>query len=150
VELLEREAALAQLHGLFDEVVGGQGRLAVVAGEAGIGKTVLVQQFCRSVQARADVLVGACDSLSTPTPLGPLLDIAPVLGGQLEALLRAAAPVQRVFGALLAELGSGARPRVLVVEDMHWADDATLDLLRFLARRLSATRTLLIATYRDD
>jgi DNA-binding CsgD family transcriptional regulator/tetratricopeptide (TPR) repeat protein len=150
VELLERETAFEQLYGLFEQVVDGHGRLAVVAGEAGIGKTALVQQFCRSVRDRADVLVGACDSLSTPTPLSPLLDIAPLLGGKLEELLSESAPVQRVFGALLAQLGSGPRPRVLVVEDVHWADDATLDLLRFLARRLSATRTLLIATYRDD
>jgi DNA-binding CsgD family transcriptional regulator/tetratricopeptide (TPR) repeat protein len=150
VELLEREPALAQLHAWLDDAVARQGRVALVAGEAGIGKSALVQQFCRSLAERADVLAGACDPLSTPTPLGPLLDIAPALGGEFEQLLREAAPIQHVFAALLAQLHSGPRPRVVVIEDMHWADDATLDMLRFLARRLSSTRTLLIVTYRED
>jgi ATP/maltotriose-dependent transcriptional regulator MalT len=150
VELLERDAALEQLHALLNEAIAGEGRVVLVAGEAGIGKTVLVQQFCRSVRDRADVFIGACDPLSTPTPLGPLLDIAPSLGGEVEELLRQTAPPRRVFSALMARLASDMRPRVLVIEDMHWADDATLDLLRFLARRLHSTRTLLIATHRDD
>jgi predicted ATPase len=121
----------------------------MVAGESGVGKTTLVQKFCRSVR-EATVLVGACDPLSTPTPLGPLLDIADALGGELQQMLAELAPRQRVFSAFLAALGGGSRPWVVVFEDVHWADDATLDLLRSLARRMADRRVLLIATYRED
>jgi DNA-binding CsgD family transcriptional regulator/tetratricopeptide (TPR) repeat protein len=150
VELLERAAALEQLHALLDDAVSGRGRLVLIAGEAGIGKTQLVQHFGRAARERAEVLFGACDPLSTPTPLGPLLDVAPALGGELGQLLHAGAPVQRVFGTLREQLSSAARPRVLVFEDVHWADQSTLDMLRFLARRVGDTHSLLLATYRDD
>jgi DNA-binding CsgD family transcriptional regulator/tetratricopeptide (TPR) repeat protein len=150
VGLLERDAALEQLHKLLEDAVNGRGRLVLIAGEAGIGKTRLVQHFGRAARERVEVLVGACDPLSTPTPLGPLLDIAPALGGELVQLLHDGAPVQRVFGALREQLSSAARPRVLVIEDVHWADQSTLDMLRFLARRVGDTHALLLATYRDD
>jgi DNA-binding CsgD family transcriptional regulator len=150
VELLERDLTLQQLQTLCDAADSGQGCLALIGGEAGVGKSAVVQQFCESVRGRADVYVGACDPLSTPTPLGPLLEIAPALDAHLEELLQEAAPARRVFGALLARLSSGPRARVLVFEDVHWADAATLDLLRFLARRVHTMRTLLVATYRDD
>ncbi len=148
MELLERGPILDQLHSLLNDAERGRGRLVAIAGEAGIGKSVLIRHFCESVSNRADVFIGSCDPLSTPTPFGPVLDIAPELGGDFEDLLREPSPVRRLGNALLAR--RGVRPRVLVFEDMHWADDATLDLLRFLSRRLIATRDLLIATYRDD
>ena len=97
----------------MDEAIAGEGKLALVAGEAGIGKTVLVQEFCQSVRDRAEVLKGACDSLSTPTPLGPLLDFVPLLSAELDQLLRETAPQRRVFSALLAHLTGDARPRVI-------------------------------------
>src|SRR5262249_10085867 len=95
-------------------------------------------------------LEGACDALSTPRPLGPLADIATTIGGELERQLSGGGSRSGVFDALMAELAREPGPTLMAFEDVHWADEATLDLLRFLGRRLSATRTLLIATYRED
>jgi predicted ATPase len=135
VDLLERGAELGHLEELLRDVVDGRGRVAMLAGEAGIGKTALVQHFCTSVAPRATILIGTCDPLSTPAPLGPLQDIAASLGGELQRVLGEKAARQQVFSALLSELAHGTRPWILVFEDVHWADEVTLDLLRFLARR---------------
>ena len=150
MQLLERDTAFEQLQDALNSVLGGDGQLVLVAGEAGLGKTALVQQFCRSVRDQAEVMVGACDPLSTPAPLGPLLDVAPHLGAEFQEQLRQPGPTRHLFGALVSKLSTGDGTRVLVFEDVHWADDATLDLLRFFPRRASATRALMLATYRDD
>ncbi|MEJ3746859.1 hypothetical protein WEI85_26680 [Actinomycetes bacterium KLBMP 9797] len=94
-------------------------------------------------------LVGACDPLLTPRALGPLYDIGRQAGGRLAALLAAGSPREELFAALLDELDQEPA-RVVVVEDAHWADEATLDLLVFLGRRIERTRALLLVTYRDD
>jgi predicted ATPase len=138
MELLERGSTLEQLNGLLSDADRGQGRLVVIGGEAGIGKTALIRHFCESVSDRADVFVGTCDPLSTPTPLGPLFEIASALGRGLDDLLRERASIG-VLGATLLTW-RGLRARVLVFEDIHCADEATLDLLRFLARRLTLLR----------
>ena len=122
----------------------------LVAGEAGIGKSALVRQFTYRQSADAWFLVGACDPLLTPRALGPLYDIARQTGGRLAELLAAGGPREAVFAAFLDELDQGGRPRVVVVEDAHWADEATLDLLVFLGRRMERTQALLLVTYRDD
>jgi AAA ATPase domain len=114
-----------------------------------VGRASLVTEFCARRQA-ARVLWGACDVLATPRPLGPLADIAPAVGGWLPELLAEEAPQEVVFSTLLGRLLDVRVPTVLVVEDVHWADEATLDLLRFLARRLGAAPVLLLVTYRDD
>src|SRR5438132_6195451 len=92
---------------------------------------------------------GLCDPLTTPRPLGPLIDIAPQLGDGISALL-AGTHREGVFEATLAALASLPRAAVVVFEDLQWADESTLDLLRFLGRRISGMRVLLLATYRDD
>jgi DNA-binding CsgD family transcriptional regulator/tetratricopeptide (TPR) repeat protein len=148
VKLLERSGPLEELGRLATEVASGRGSLVLVAGEAGVGKTTLVREFTRTLPACVRLLWGACDRLSLPRPLGPLVDMAPVLGDRFARLLELEGPPAGLFAALRQALG--AAPHVLVFEDMHWADDATLDLLRHLGRRLDATRTLLVATYRDD
>jgi DNA-binding CsgD family transcriptional regulator/tetratricopeptide (TPR) repeat protein len=150
MELLERGSFLADLGRLFDEATAGHGRLAFVGGEAGAGKTVLVERFVQNVGNRADVLFGACDALSTPRPLGPLLDMARGLGPEFERALRAGEGRDDTFRRFLARLGAGAKPTIAVFEDVHWADEATLDLLRFVARRLNDRPCLIVATYRDD
>ncbi len=94
------------------------------------------------------MLWGACDPLFTPRPLGPLHDIAPQIGGSFPALLSSEAPRNSIFSAVLEEFQR--RPAIVVVEDIHWADEATLDLLRFLGRRAAQTLALLVLTYRDD
>ena len=149
MDLLERSSALGELGGLLAATATG-GRVVLVAGEAGIGKSALVRQFTEERSADAWFLLGACDPLLTPRALGPLHDIARQTGGRLAELLAAGGPREAVFAAFLDELDQGGRPRVVVVEDAHWADEATLDLLVFLGRRMERTRALLLVTYRDD
>ena len=147
--LLERDAALAELHGAFGEVRQGEGRLVFLRGEAGIGKTSLVQRFCSEVVG-AQVLVGACDPLDTPRPLGPVADMVDQLATAPVSLTSDDVPRHERFRACLEVLSSSRSPVIAVVEDAHWADEATLDLLRFVGRRLAGTGGLLVVTYRDD
>jgi DNA-binding CsgD family transcriptional regulator/tetratricopeptide (TPR) repeat protein len=151
MELWERSAALSALDGLLADSAHG-GRIAVVAGEAGIGKTALVAAFAQRHRTSARFLWGACDRLVTPRALGPLHDIGRQAGGALAARLAAGASREEVLDALLAELaGPRQRPRpVVVVEDAHWADEATLDLLVLLGRRIARVPALLVLTHRDD
>ena len=145
MELLERGPALAALHSALDAALGGAGRVAAVSGEAGIGKTSLVEAFRAAAAGRARVLTGACDDLLAPRALGPLHDIAHRLG-DAPALLNGA--VQGRYGAVAEALRT--EPTVLVVEDVHWADEATLDWLAHLGRRLAELPVLLVLTFRDD
>jgi predicted ATPase len=141
-DLLERDAHLEALRA----AQAGGGRLVLIAAEAGGGKTALVRAFCAN--ARARILSGACDPLFTPRPLGPFADIAAELGGELAGAVDEGARAHDVLAVLLVELRS--RPTVLVLEDLHWADEATLDVLRLLGRRVGGTRSLVVVTYRDD
>ena len=150
MELLEREPALDALGRWFAEARAGQGRVVLVGGEAGVGKTTLVNEFSVRHGQSGRILRGACDALATPRPHGPLADVAPALGGRLDQLLREEAPREVLFSTLLERLLAARVATVLVIEDVHWADEATLDLLRFLARRLGAAPVLLVVTYRDD
>lgn len=148
MDLLEREAHLHALAGALAEARGGQGRLVFVGGEAGLGKTALVFEFAQARAGGARVLWGACEPLFTPRPLGPLHDFAARLPGPLAEALNSDAPRAQVFAAALAALGKAAT--VAIIEDAHWADDATLDLIQYLGRRLQRSHLLLIVTYRDD
>jgi predicted ATPase len=147
--LLERESHLAALRDYAGEAVQGEGRLILVNGEAGIGKSALVEHLAAEMPA-ARWSWGACDGLFTPRPLGPLFDLAGQLGGELADLCRARAPREDLFGALLRQISERRRLNVVVIEDVHWADEATVDLLRFLGRRIRLASALLVATYRDD
>ena len=145
--LLEREEALACLLGAHAEARAGAGQLVLVSGEAGIGKTSLVHAFASTLGASTRFLEGHCDGLFTPRPLSPFVDVARATNGAIAvALQRGGAP--EVFDALLDELASG--DTVLVVEDVHWADEATLDVLRLLGRRVDTLGALGVVTYRDD
>ena len=148
-KLLERESSRAIIVGAFREAASAAGRIVFVSGEAGIGKTTLVEGFLSAHGSEARILLGRCEALSTPEPLGPLYDIAQQTGGALLDLITASAGRLAIFGALLNEL-QGAAPTVLIFEDIHWADVATLDLLKFLGRRIRTTPVLIILTYRDD
>jgi DNA-binding CsgD family transcriptional regulator len=149
MQLLERESPLASLADYAREARGGDGRLVFVAGEAGAGKSALVEQLQQDLP-EARWSLGACDGLFTPRPLGPLFDLAAQFGGELADLCRARAAREELFGALLRQVSEPGLLNVVVVEDVHWADEATVDLLRFLGRRIRAAPVLLIVTYRDD
>lgn len=148
MKLLERDLFLQELDTMLQDALAGQGRVALVSGEAGIGKTSLIEHFTHKHQNSVRVLWGACDSLFTPRPLGPLYDIAMGLEGQLPSLLNSNADRQAIFSACLVELQNP--PTIIVFEDVHWADEATLDLIKFLSRRIQRTPSLFILTYRDD
>ena len=150
MDLLERDGLLDTLGDSLREAVAGRGGVALVGGEAGIGKTALVERFTRTRCDGARVLWGACDALFRPRPLGPLHDIAEQAGAGLRALLQDGASRPALLAGLLDELKRGGRPTVMVVEDAHWADEATLDLVKFLGRRIERAPSLVIVTYRDD
>jgi len=148
--LLEREPHLQALTEALAHAAAGEGRVVLVGGEAGIGKTSLVDEFSRSQQKAARILWGACDALFTPRPLGPLYDIALQAQPALLARLNSGDDHRAVFSAFLLELQRSPSPTIAVLEDVHWADEATLDLIKFLGRRIQRAASLLILTYRDD
>ncbi|HEY0672901.1 MAG TPA: AAA family ATPase, partial [Longimicrobiales bacterium] len=150
---LERDSFLNELDAARARAVAGHGCVVLVSGEAGIGKTTLVERFSQHAQQtdqRVRVLWGACDALFTPRPLGPLLDMTRQMQGQLRELVRGGVERERLFAGMLDELSRTSVPTIAVFEDVHWADEATLDLLKFLARRVARTNGLLVLTFRDD
>lgn len=151
--LLERASFLDELHDAHAAAAAGEGSVALVSGEAGIGKSTLVDAFVERVRAsrpQSRILSGACDALFTPRPLGPLLDMARAAQGRLRELAQSGADREQLFAAFLEELSRPPAATVAVFEDAHWADEATLDLLKFVARRIRHTRGLLVLTFRDD
>ncbi|MBV9879041.1 MAG: AAA family ATPase [Gemmatirosa sp.] len=150
MELLERDDQLAALDAALRAAAGGEGSIVLVEGEAGVGKTALLTRFAARTDAATRVLWGACDALFTPRPLGPLHDVARQAGGRLLAASTSSAGRETLFAAFLDELQRGRLTTALVVEDAHWADEATLDLLKFLGRRIGRTRAMIAVTYRSD
>ena len=146
--LLERDVVLERLDTLLEEARNGSGRVVLVRGEAGIGKTSVVRAFTDAHRDDSHILWGGCDDLLTPRPLGPLWDMAFDEPG-LEEVLRSDDRYETV-GAVYELLARSLRPTVLVIEDAHWADEATLDLIRFLGRRIDRTHAILVVTFRDD
>ena len=148
--MLERTEQLSALAGRFANVVdGGAGRMVLVSGEAGIGKTSLVREFCDHAHGSGRVLWGSCDVLFTPRPLGPFVDVAEAAGGDVaDAIERGAVPYE--VAAAVRRVLEQRPPTILVLEDVHAADEATLDVRGLLARRSDGLPAMVIATYRDD
>lgn len=148
MELLERSDELARLQAALESARSGAGRLVLIRGEAGIGKTSLVSAFLSGRTQDAHVLTGACDDLLTRRPLGPLWEMAtdePSLAGVLDGSER-----HLIHQAVVELLSRTLRPTVMAIEDAHWADDATLDLIRYVGRRVDRTHGMLVVTYRDE
>jgi DNA-binding NarL/FixJ family response regulator len=150
--LLERESVLAQLGVLGQQAGRGAGQVVLLRGEAGVGKTAVIRRFIAGLDERVRVLRGWCDSLAMPQPLGPLIDMLTQLpkseaAGLAAALDRGGAGA--IYATLLGLFGDG-NSWVCAVEDLHWADQATLDVLWFLARRVGSLPVLLLVSYRDD
>src|SRR5262249_40097696 len=148
-ELLERGEQLEILERLLAEVDDdGAGRLLFLSGEAGVGKTALLRRFCAREGRNARPLWGSCERLFTPRPLGPSLDVAVRTGGELADLVAGEVRPHRLLPALARELAR-ARPTVLVLEDLHWADEGTLDVLRLVGARIDEFPALVLGSYRD-
>lgn len=144
--LLEREREMERLEALWQESASG-GRLAIVIGEAGVGKSALIDAFLRGHRGDTNILAGASDPLVTPVPFGALRDMASAPGSSLAPLLDSETPRDRLFAGFLTTL---QRHRTIAAfEDAHWADEATLDIIRFVGRRIQQTQSLLVVTIRD-
>ena len=149
MNLLEREKFLSELNGLFINVQTKNGFIVAISGEAGIGKTSLVEHFTNQFENQARVLWGTCDDLFTPRPLAPLYDITDQLDSRIVNQLDSGIPRPSIFLTLLKEIQKN-EPNIIVIEDAHWADEATLDFIKFFGRRINKCTSLLIITYRDD
>lgn len=149
MELVERDGEIQVLQAHLSEAARGRGRVVLLGGEAGIGKTSLLQTLA---DRREDAVLwwGACDALQTPHPLAPLYDIARSSAVGFRALLSTDTDRAVLFEAVLGEIQQSRRPILAVVEDVHWADDATLDLIKFVGRRIDRLACLLIVSFRDD
>ena len=149
--LVERAGPLASLEGLLGEALARAG-LVFLGGEAGVGKTALAAALAE-VAAGAGVAAGAaplrrgsCDNITTAQALGPILDALPELAAAADQ--EAGLSRLRLFQKVREALSESAM--VLLLEDVHWADEATLDVLRFLGRRLGGCRLLILATFRSE
>lgn len=151
MELVEREQQLHSLADAWAQVNAGAGRIVLVSGEAGIGKTALIERFVAEEGGAAHVLRGGCDDLFTPQPLGPFIEIA-IQSGQprLQQLIVSAGGRLAFSAALFHQLQQEPAPVMVILEDLHWADEATLDVLKYLGRRIQHLRVLLLVSYRDD
>lgn len=148
-ELLERFEELEALRGRIAAAASGRGSVVVVSGEAGIGKSALLRGVAASAGPEVHLAWGWCDDLVTPRPLGPFRDMAPSLGHEFGTIIRSHRAPDDVLQALHSVLASGPT-RLLVVEDVHWADDATLDAITFLSRRIEHLPAVLAITTRDE
>jgi DNA-binding CsgD family transcriptional regulator/tetratricopeptide (TPR) repeat protein len=146
--LLERDAPLAALGRAHLAAGRGDGSVVLVTGEPGIGKTALITRFVTELEGVGRVLWGICDDLTTPRPLGPLLDMVGSVDPGLGQALSGGSPPHEIHSRLSELLDAPPRPTVLVIEDLHWADDATLDAITFLGRRIGSLPALLVLSFR--
>jgi DNA-binding CsgD family transcriptional regulator/energy-coupling factor transporter ATP-binding protein EcfA2 len=150
MELIERGSFLVELQSQLTQIETGEGHCVFVSGEAGMGKTTLIKTFCKALGNEHTVLLGTCDALFAPRPLAPLYDILLQLGHSLPENSADIVDRTAFFSGIFRELNNRKRTSLLVFEDVHWADEATLDFIKFLARRITQLKCLFICTYRDD
>ena len=150
--LVERGAELDGLEAALSEAETGPGQIIIISGEAGIGKSSLIAGFKEKMLSQYPDLnwfSGGCEALFTPRTLGPIHDMAADLGDEVVTALNADISQSGLYNAMLSSLQS-AGTSVMVCEDLHWADRATLDLIKFISRRLSVLNLLLVLTFRGD
>lgn len=139
MRIVERDGLVGRLRAAVQAARAGDGRMILVSGEAGAGKTAVVREVVADVPA----LWGFCEPLGTPRPLGPFRDIGRQLSPPPGAL-----DVVAIGERMLDEVRTG--DLVLVVEDAHWIDAASADLLRFVGRRIGSSGGTLLLTFRDE
>ena len=150
MDLLERDIFLDSLLSKFNSVKKDGGHCVFINGDAGIGKTSLVKVFCEKIDDNAELYKGYCDALFTPRPMAPLVDVAMQLKSEGEEMEFNFENRTEFFSNLYLALSAKRKAVVLVFEDIHWADEATLDFVKFLARRIEKIPCLFILTYRDE
>lgn len=150
MELIERAGFLTLLQTKILTIAEGEGHCVIVSGEAGIGKTSLVKFFCKEQRGDCNIYQGACDALFTPRPLAPLYDIIWQVNSNLWPNSHTIEERSELFAGFFRELSNKKEKTLIVFEDIHWADEATLDFIKFFARRISQLPCLFILTYRDD
>lgn len=149
--LLERQPSLERMREAYELARNNSGRMVLVSGEAGVGKTSLIGEFVNSLPASSKVYWGGCEALFAARPLGPLFDIAEQLERELRQMLRSGRDTHKAFSRFLALAeGNTLAGAVFIIEDIHWADNATMDFLKYIGRRINRTRCLIVASYRDD
>ncbi|MEO6000997.1 MAG: AAA family ATPase [Chitinophagaceae bacterium] len=150
MELIERAGFLAVLRSKFEDIADGEGHCILLSGESGIGKTSLVRAFCKEKKNDCKIYQGTCDALFTPRPLAPLFDIALQIRSDLWHDSGDITDRTLFFTSFFHELSIQKEPILIVFEDIHWADEATMDFIKFLARRITQLRCFFILTYRDN
>ena len=150
MELIERAGFLTSLLSSFDHVARGEGHCILLGGEAGMGKTSLVRAFCKQIKSNCKIYQGTCDALFSPRPLAPLYDIIWQMGTDIRDDDGSPTDRAALFSRFLYELEYQKGTTVIVIEDIHWADEATLDFIKFFVRRITRVHSLFIVTYRDD
>jgi ATP/maltotriose-dependent transcriptional regulator MalT len=150
MKLVEREDVLHTLEMKFESIVNGEGHCILLSGEAGIGKTSLIKSFYKEKKDDCKVYQGTCDALFTPRPLAPVFDIIWQISkntpkNEVHNLDRTL-----LFNQLFYELEQQKKPSIIIIEDIHWADEATLDFIKFFARRITRIHCLVILSYRDN
>lgn len=148
--LIEREGLLASLQKHFEDISDGEGHCVFISGEAGIGKTALVKAFCKKQSDECSIYHGACDALFTPRPLAPLYDILWQVNKERWPTSPSSKERSALFANFFQELSAKKGKLLIVFEDIHWADEGTLDFIRFFARRIYQLPCLFILTYRDN
>lgn len=139
MDLLERDLQLAELADIHRSAAAGRGCVVSVSGAAGTGKTTLVTVFADALPDPRSVRWGWCDDLVVPRPLAPFRDILPQrLDGQT------------FLDTLADDLCRPSGAAVVVIEDAQWADEATLEAIRFLGRRIERRPIMLVITHRSD
>ncbi|HET6767100.1 MAG TPA: LuxR C-terminal-related transcriptional regulator [Chitinophagaceae bacterium] len=150
MELVEREGFLVSMKTKFENITHGEGHCILVCGEAGIGKTSLIRAFCKEAKNKCKIYQGTCDALFSPRPLGPIYDIIWQMGSDIRDSIRNITDRAALFSRLFNELESQAGTTIIVIEDIHWADEATLDFVKFFVRRITRLHCLFVVTYRDN
>lgn len=151
--LIEREEVLGWLEDCLNDAQAGVGHVAVLSGEAGVGKSAVVAAFVASLPMGTSVFSGACDPLATPVPLGPVLELRDILASDAATHVTAALENPRgqaaVPAAVVAALVAST-PAVWVIDDVQWADAATVNVLRYLTNRIADIPMLLVLTHRIE
>ena len=149
MELLEREQFLQALREGYRKAALKEGHSFFIAGEAGIGKSSLIKAFVQEVESRCNVVEALCDSLFTPRPLGPVYDLALQMNKKMVDIFHTTPSRTELFAQIAQEFTAHNSTTIIIIEDIHWADEASLDFIKFFARRIKTTNCLLLLTYRD-